>query len=112
MSSDKAFSFWWLQRLTAVLLSVFFLCFVFCWFFDDYDHLEIDFLILHPFLSLSFFLTVIYHSFIGLYIILEDYVHNLLLRRFCNIFLYSFLILSSVQVIMIFTQHFFIDGIR
>jgi len=78
---------WWSQRLTA-------LCLIFfgSWFlvslimFESYQYIEMRDWIGHPLNSIMlimFGLSLTYHSSLGLDVIIEDYVHQPSLRKFC-----------------------------
>lgn len=95
--TKTGFYHWWLQRLTAVALIPLTVWAVFslvglagqdyptvkAWFAQSH----------HALLSLLFIVTAIYHTSLGLQVIVEDYIHHLFLKQTVLIMLNLLLVL-------------------
>ena len=111
MSSNNPFNHWWWQRVTAIVLS-FLSLYIFCHIIYDVQILKnTDFLNSHPIFCLIFFIFILQHSFLGIKVIVEDYISNILMRRIVMTFIYTLVLILHVQIVMIFVQQFFINRI-
>lgn len=108
-SFEKGSGHWKHQRLTAVVLMfllVFFLSAIVMHQSSSYQ--EIVFWLRKPYISTLLIVTLValfYHSFLGIKMVVEDYVHTKHLRRavmFTSLVMHLFLaILSTLLVILI-----------
>ncbi len=95
---------WWHQRITALIL---FICSIWLIFFIsriiNQDWQYIISLLQKPYNLISFGLLVttsLYHSMLGMRVIIEDYIHCLKLRSWLIIFLQLFCIITSLTFII------------
>lgn len=108
-SAKSGVEHWWLQRITAFLLIPFGIWFIFSFFpviGADYESIVIW---LHSFgngVLLVFFLSLIYsHAYLGLQVVIEDYISRIGVRLFCILMLKATLLLlwlSSVLAVIRF----------
>lgn len=79
-SAREGVAHWWAQRLTAVLLlplSIWFLSCVLPVLGQEYSDARVFVAQpLNAFFLLAFVLTLIYHSMLGVQVVIEDYIHT------------------------------------
>lgn len=99
-SAHSGVHHWWHQRFTAVILALMVL-----WFFlfvNGITAMETSALIAHLqkplniIILLIFSITAIYHSVLGMQVVIEDYVHCRIIRLMCLLFTQIFAIFTGV----------------
>ena len=112
-SGKHGFSHWWLQRLSAIALSVLSVWFVFSLLTQlvGAERFEVALWFESPFHALlmaALMLAMCIHARLGVQVVIEDYVH----KKCLNIALiiannFLFLALAALSVLAIFKLHFF-----
>jgi len=108
-SANDGTEHWWAQRVTAVALLILGLWFLISLLqLDDFAHATVSAWIGRPFVGVMMLLlclTLAWHSYLGVQVVLEDYVHgplikvvSLLLSRFTHAFLAIAAILAILKV--------------
>ena len=110
-SAKEGFSHWWLQRVSAIFLLPLSLWFV-CSFIGiaGEGQREISVWFSSPLVAIAVILlmcTVFFHSYLGLKVVIEDYVHSKM-PKLCMLVGAKFLLilLSLVSVISVMKLHF------
>jgi len=97
----SAVKFWWLQRVTALLIFPFFVYLV----FSVVAAVKSGDLMLvvsrHPFALFCFFSLLLYHGAIGVQVIIEDYISKVFLREAFITSIYAISILTSVAIVFV-----------
>jgi succinate dehydrogenase / fumarate reductase membrane anchor subunit len=108
-SANDGTEHWWAQRVTAVALLILGLWFLYSLLqLDGFAHATVSAWIGRPFtgvMMLLLCLTLAWHSYLGVQVVLEDYVHgplikvvSLLLSRFAHAFLAIAAVLAILKV--------------
>ncbi|MEB3702337.1 Succinate dehydrogenase, hydrophobic membrane anchor protein [Candidatus Bealeia paramacronuclearis] len=111
-SSKSGVHHWWAQRVTAALLAPLMLWFaivVIVFWAAPYEHLILKFHSIWAVSALSaLIILMLYHGFLGMQVIIEDYVHHEKLKIFLIIF-FQFLsffggLMALISMISIMTK--------
>ena len=108
-SANDGTEHWWAQRVTAVALLILGLWFLLSLLqLDGFAHATLSTWIGRPFtgvMMLLLCLTLAWHSYLGVQVVLEDYVHgrlvivvSLLLNRFAHAFLAIAAVLAILKI--------------
>ncbi|WCR58174.1 succinate dehydrogenase, hydrophobic membrane anchor protein [Wolbachia endosymbiont of Ctenocephalides felis wCfeJ] len=111
---------WWVQRVSAVILLFLFPWFIYSFSCTFYNNGSLSFneklfqAIDHP-LELLFFVILLFcvfwHAVLGIQVVCEDYIHNILLRVFaitCIKYLSSITYIVLAFTIFFFYKHIFL----
>ncbi len=108
-SANEGTEHWWAQRVSAVALLILGLWFLISLLqLDNFAHATVSAWLGHPFsgvMMLLLCLTIAWHSYLGVQVVLEDYVHgplikvvSLLISRFMHAFFAIAAILAILKV--------------
>lgn len=108
-SAKDGSNHWWAQRVTAVALLILGLWFLYSLLqIEDFSHAALSAWMSRPFTSVMLLLlcaTLAWHSWLGIQVVVEDYVHGplikvitLLLSRFIHAFLAIAALLAVLKV--------------
>jgi len=106
-SANDGTEHWWAQRVTAVALLILGLWFLFSLLqLDNFAHATVSDWLSRPFsgvMMLLFCLTIAWHSYLGVQVVLEDYVHGPLIKvvsLLISRFMHAFIAIAAVLAIL------------
>jgi len=103
-AGNKGAEKWFLERLTAIFTLLTFLWFLhFCYGASSKSAKMLieDLKLPHNFLgSILFVVAAFYHSFLGMEVVIEDYIHNLKLRHALIILLRFFVVITVASFLV------------
>ncbi|WP_114516852.1 succinate dehydrogenase, hydrophobic membrane anchor protein [Wolbachia endosymbiont of Cylisticus convexus] len=115
--SGNSVHYWWVQRVSAVILLLLFPWFIYsfsCAFYTDSSLSFSEKFINHP-LELLFFVILLFcifwHAVLGMQVVCEDYIHSVSLRIFtitCIKYLSSITYITLAFTIFFFYRHIFL----
>ncbi|MGL9725209.1 MAG: succinate dehydrogenase, hydrophobic membrane anchor protein [Wolbachia sp.] len=118
--SQNSVYYWWVQRVSAVILLFLFPWFIYSFSCIFYDNSSLSFneklfqAIDNP-LKLLFFVTLLFcifwHVVLGMQVVCEDYMHNILLKIFtitCIRYLSSITYIALAFTVFFFYRHIFL----